>query len=162
MDKSDFSFNYYKSNQRCWSCTRSVCGESAQVRILGTRSQWQNSSEEPLRRKGSWTNCLPQILNTSVPQHVTNWRRQSLKGHFEGFLIQYDCCSIRRGISSERSREETAVGQWQGKAWNRLLHSPQKEPTQPRSWSGFRVLELKYKLCRPSQSDGALCAISHG
>lgn len=70
--------------------------ESAQVRILGTRVQWQNSSEEPLRRKGCWTNCLPQILNTSVPQNVTNWRRQSLKGHFKRFLIQY-CCSTRRG-----------------------------------------------------------------
>lgn len=81
---------------------------------------------------------------------------------FWGVLNPIWLLFYKKGISSERSREETAVGQWQRKAWNRLLHRPQKEPTQPRSWSGFRVLELKYKLCRPSQSDGALCAISHG
>lgn len=163
MDKSDFSFNYYKSNQRCWSCTRSVCGRL-----------WKCSGENPgdkvpvtelLRGVPVQEGVLDELFAPNI-EHLSTSKCDQLKEivferSFWGVLNPIWLLLYKKGISSERSREETAMGQWQVKAWSRLLHSPQKEPTQPTSWSGFRVPELQYKFCLPSQPVRALYAISH-
>lgn len=140
--------------------------ESAQVRILETGSSDGTPQMNPWAGRSAGRTVCPKFWSWNLtPQylkHVTKLEEIAFERSFWGVLNPIWLLLYKKGISSESSHEDTAVGQWQVEAWSRLLHCPQKEPTRPTSWSDFRVPELRYKFRRPRQPVGALYAISHG